>query len=45
VLFTGDFAQSGKSEQFDEMQREVLDRLWGELHKLGAGDAILLAVP
>jgi len=45
VLFTGDFAQSGKSEQFDEMQREVLKPLWDELRKLGSGDAVLLSVP
>jgi hypothetical protein len=45
VLFTGDLVQSGSSEQFSEMQSEVLDRVWKELQKLGSGDAILLAVP
>lgn len=45
VLFTGDLVQSGKSSEFDEMQRNVLDRLWDKLRELGSGDAILLAVP
>jgi len=45
VLFTGDFVQSGSSEQFADMQREVLERLWVTLRQLGSGDAVLLAVP
>jgi len=45
VLFTGDLVQQGKSEEFLEMQKEVLDLLWAELHELGSGDAVLLAVP
>src|SRR5579862_4735216 len=45
VLFTGDLVQSGKSSEFDDMQREVLDRLWGKLRELGSEDAVLLAVP
>ena len=45
VLFTGDFVQSGNSTQFEDMQREVLDRLWIKLRELGSGDAVLLAVP
>src|SRR6185436_4980310 len=45
VLFTGDFVQSGRSEEFREMQKEVLDRLWEKLQKLGSGDAVLLGVP
>lgn len=45
VLFTGDFVQQGKSEEFREMQKEVLDRLWAKLDELGSGAAVLLAVP
>lgn len=45
VLFTGDFVQSGKSDEFRKMQEEVLDRLWKRLEELGSGDAVLLAVP
>ena len=45
VLFTGDFVQEGKSEQFTEMQAEVLDPLWERLRELDSGDAVLLAVP
>lgn len=45
VLFTGDLVQQGMSEEFRGMQKEVLDRLWVELKKLGSGDAKLLAVP
>jgi tetratricopeptide (TPR) repeat protein/predicted phosphodiesterase len=45
VLFTGDFVQQGKSDEFREMQKEVLDRLWEKLRELGSGDAVLLAVP
>ncbi len=45
VLFTGDFVQSGDPTQFEEMQREVLDRIWSKLRDLGSGDAVLLAVP
>ncbi|MGH8551932.1 MAG: metallophosphoesterase, partial [Methylococcales bacterium] len=45
VLFTGDLVDQGKSEQFRAMQKDVLDRLWEKLDKLGSGDAVLLAVP
>ena len=45
VLFTGDLVQQGKSDEFREMQKEVLDRLWQKLDELGSGDAVLLAVP
>lgn len=45
VFFTGDLVQSGAPGQFEEMHREVIDRLWGELAKLGSGNAVLLAVP
>lgn len=45
VLFTGDLVQQGKSEEFEEMQQKVLDRLREKLTELGSGDAVLLAVP
>ncbi len=45
VLFTGDFVQAGKPEEFAKMQAEVLDRLWSKLREFGSGDAVLLAVP
>lgn len=45
VLFTGDLAQSGGSEQYRSLQQEVLDRIWEKLRALGSGDAALLAVP
>src|SRR5947207_15969570 len=45
VLFTGDLVQSGEPGQFRDMQREVLDRVWDKLGKLGSGEAVLLAVP
>lgn len=45
VLFTGDLVYSGKPEQFQDMQRHVLDRLWKKLDELGSGEAVLLAVP
>lgn len=45
VLFTGDLVQSGKSEEYREMQAKFLDRLWQELYKLGSGGAKLVAVP
>jgi tetratricopeptide (TPR) repeat protein len=45
VLFTGDLVQQGKSEEFREMQKQVLERLWQKLVELGSGDAVLLAVP
>jgi hypothetical protein len=45
VFFTGDFVQSGSSDEFAQMQRAVLDRLWTKLQELGSGDAVLLAVP
>lgn len=45
VLFTGDLVQQGKSEEFREMQREVLERLREQLTALGSGEAVLLAVP
>ena len=45
VLFTGDLVQSGALDQFEEMQREVLDRIWNKLTTLGSGDSVLLAVP
>ncbi|UUY09763.1 metallophosphoesterase [Pseudomonas sp. J452] len=45
VLFTGDLVQQGKSKEFEELQKEVLDRLWEKLTELGSGDARLLAVP
>jgi tetratricopeptide (TPR) repeat protein len=45
VLFTGDLVQQGKSDEFREMQKEVLDRLWQRLAELGSGAAVLLAVP
>ena len=45
VLFTGDLVQQGKTAEFQEMQKEVLDRLWDKLAELGSGDAVLLAVP
>src|SRR5688572_16684469 len=34
VLFTGDFVQGGKSDEFRKMQSEVLDRLWEKLREL-----------
>ena len=39
VLFTGDLVQSGKSEQFREMQTEVLNPLWDarQLHAVCEG--------
>jgi len=45
VFFTGDLVQQGKPEEFQGMQREVLDRLWQKLNELGSGDAQFLAVP
>ena len=45
VLFTGDLVQQGKSEEFRQVQQEVLGRLWQKLAELGSGDAVLLAVP
>ena len=45
VLFTGDLVQQGTSAEFQEMQQDVLDRLWEKLAELGSGDAVLLAVP
>ena len=45
VLFTGDLVQQGKSAEFQEMQKDVLDRLWEKLVELGSGNAVLLAVP
>lgn len=45
VLFTGDLVQSGKSEEYQKMQKDFLDRLWQELDKLDSGNAKLLAVP
>lgn len=45
VLFTGDLVFSGQRDEFERMQRDVLDRLWAELRELGSGGAVLLAVP
>ena len=45
VFFTGDFVQQGKPDEFKEMQKEVLNRLWEKLTELGSGSAVLLAVP
>ncbi len=45
VLFTGDLVQAGKSDEFAEMQAEVLEHLWQRLTELGSGGAMLLAVP
>ena len=45
VLFTGDLVQAGKSEEFREMQANVLDPLWEKLGELGSGNAVLLAIP
>ncbi len=45
VLFTGDLAQQGKSEEFRDFQQEVLARLWEKLDTLGSGEAKLLAIP
>jgi hypothetical protein len=45
VLFTGDLTQQGKSDEFQRMQAEFLDRLWQKLHELDSGEAKLLAVP
>jgi len=45
VLFTGDFVQEGKAEQFEKMQTEVIDPLWEKLKELGSEGAVLLAVP
>jgi hypothetical protein len=45
VFFTGDLVQQGKSQEFNEMQKEVLERLWEKLRELQEESAILLAVP
>ena len=45
VFFTGDLVQQGKPEEFDDMQKEVLNRLREKLTELGSGNAVLLAVP
>ncbi len=45
VFFTGDLVQSGKADEFAQMEAEVLGRLWKELAALGSGDAVLFAVP
>ncbi len=45
VFFTGDLVQQGKPDEFNEMQAEVLNRLWEKLTELDSGNAVLLAVP
>jgi 3',5'-cyclic AMP phosphodiesterase CpdA len=45
VLFTGDFVQQGKREEFEQLEEKVLGPLWQHLDKLGSGKAQLLAVP
>src|ERR1700680_2844394 len=45
VLFTGDLVQSGTQQEFKSLEAEALGRLTRELETLGAGDAVLLAVP
>jgi len=45
VFFTGDLVQQGKSAEFIDMQKEVLERLWEKLKELQEAPIILLAVP
>lgn len=45
VLFTGDLVQMGRSEEFRDLQKQMLGPLWAHLETLGSGDAKLLAVP
>lgn len=45
VLFTGDLVQSGKKEQFIELEEKVLGPLWTHLAKIGSKECALLAVP
>jgi tetratricopeptide (TPR) repeat protein len=45
VLFSGDLVYSGRKEEFDRLEEEVLGRMWEELTRLGSGAATLLAVP
>lgn len=45
VLFSGDFVQQGKKQEFDQLDQLVLGPLWETLRELGSGDAVLLAVP
>ncbi|WP_200961181.1 metallophosphoesterase, partial [Acidovorax sp. Root217] len=45
VFFTGDLVQQGMPDEFNLMQKEVLNRLWEKLAELGSGNAKLLAVP
>jgi hypothetical protein len=45
VLFTGDFVQQGKKNEFEQLDQRVLNPLRERLQRLGSGDAALLAVP
>jgi 3',5'-cyclic AMP phosphodiesterase CpdA len=45
VLFTGDFVQRGGRDEFQRLDKEVLEPLWQKLTELGSGHAVLLAVP
>jgi len=45
VLFSGDFVQQGKAEEFEQLEQEVLGPLWETLNHLDSGNAVLLAVP
>jgi NACHT domain/Calcineurin-like phosphoesterase len=45
VLFTGDLVYSGNAAEFEQLEADVLSRLYAELERLGSGDAVLLAVP
>jgi|GEM_PF-1483412 len=45
VLFSGDLVQSGKNEEFQHMEKHMLQEIWQTLELLGSGDAVLLTVP
>lgn len=45
VLFTGDLVYSGSAKEFEQLETDLLSRLYIELQRLGSGDAVLLAVP
>ena len=45
VIFTGDLASTGETDEFKKVEEEVLRRIFDELKSLGSGDAKLVAVP
>jgi internalin A len=45
VLFTGDLVQSGKADEFAQLEDKVLVSIWKKLGELGSAGAVLLTVP